>query len=223
MIRRMVNLEDLQLYLTLYQPGDGCMDAEELSDHLVNHLPQLRRFTFHIQSTEPQVLRSHVASDEWGLSTELRWQRWSASGGHCTQRSWPDVARLSHLFASLRVPLFLRPEPLFWWGTIPESATCHDARQVSIWRGLVSHHLSRHAFARAIDDRQWSSTPQQAMFTYSTRFRSSGEWGSGAGAWSLCVIISFEETIIFTPAEEPADRRTNTQKNKGRSLQRFST
>jgi hypothetical protein len=54
MIRRMVNLEDLQLYLTLYRPGDGCMDAEALSDHLLNHLPQLRRFTFHIQSTEPK-------------------------------------------------------------------------------------------------------------------------------------------------------------------------
>ena len=170
-----------------------------------------------------QVLRSHIASDEWGLSTELRWQRWSASGVHCTHRSWSVVARLSHFFASLRVPFFLRAEPLFWWGTIQESATCHDARQISIWRGLVLHHLSRHAFARAIDDREWSSTQKQGMFTYSTRFRSSGECGSCAGAWWLCGILSFEETIIFTPAEEPPDRRTNTRKNKGRSLQGFST
>ena len=53
MIRRMIHLEDLQLDLTVYRCHDRCVDAGELSDHLLNHLPQLRRFTFHIQSTEP--------------------------------------------------------------------------------------------------------------------------------------------------------------------------
>ena len=53
MIRRMINLEDLKLYLILYRSDDRCMDAGELSDHLLNHLPQLRRFTFHIESSEP--------------------------------------------------------------------------------------------------------------------------------------------------------------------------
>ena len=223
MIRRMVNLEDLQLYLTLYRPGDGCMDAEELSDHLLNHLPQLRRFTFHIRSTEPKCpgLPSLPTSEVFRRNFGGRDDRPVVATVHNDPGlSW-RVCRIYSL--PYEFHYFFDLNHCFGGGTIPESATCHDARQVSIWRGLVSHHLSRHALARAIDDREWSSTQKQAMFTYSTRFRSSGECGSGAGAWWLCGILSFEETIIFTPAEEPPDRRTNTPKNKGRSLQRFST
>jgi hypothetical protein len=50
MIRRMINLEDLKLDLILSRRGDRCMDAGKLSDHLLDHLSQLRRFTFDMRS-----------------------------------------------------------------------------------------------------------------------------------------------------------------------------
>lgn len=50
MIRRMINLEHLKFYLTLFRPDDRCMGAGELPDHLLNHLPHLRRFTFQLKS-----------------------------------------------------------------------------------------------------------------------------------------------------------------------------
>ena len=67
MIRRMINLEDLKLDLILYRPGDRCMDAGKLSDHPLDHLSQLRWFTFHIESTEPKCssLTSLPTSDDF--------------------------------------------------------------------------------------------------------------------------------------------------------------
>ena len=47
----MINLERLKLHLTVYQPYAGYLDGVRLSDLLLNHLTQLRRFTFDIKTT----------------------------------------------------------------------------------------------------------------------------------------------------------------------------
>ena len=57
MIRPMIHLEDLQLYLILSRPGDRCLDVGQLSDHLLNHLSQLQRFTFQLQSISGECTR----------------------------------------------------------------------------------------------------------------------------------------------------------------------
>ena len=51
LIRRVVNLQQLKLYLTVYRPYDDYLDVVQLSDLLLNHLAQLRRFTFNIETT----------------------------------------------------------------------------------------------------------------------------------------------------------------------------
>ena len=49
----MINLEELKLYLTVFRPNHGYIDGVQLSDHVLNHLPQLRRFTFNIRTDVP--------------------------------------------------------------------------------------------------------------------------------------------------------------------------
>lgn len=46
----MINLEQLKLLLDLLRPWGCYIDGTELSDQILNHLKQLRRFTFNIKS-----------------------------------------------------------------------------------------------------------------------------------------------------------------------------
>lgn len=49
----MINFKELQLYVTVYRPNRSYIDGVQLSAHVLNHLPQLQRFTFHIQTDVP--------------------------------------------------------------------------------------------------------------------------------------------------------------------------
>ena len=47
----MIDFEELKLYLTVYKPNGSYIDGVQLSDDVLNHLPQLQKFTFHIQTS----------------------------------------------------------------------------------------------------------------------------------------------------------------------------
>jgi hypothetical protein len=46
----MINLEELKLHLTVYRPYRTYIDGVQLSNEVLNHLPQLKTFSFHIDT-----------------------------------------------------------------------------------------------------------------------------------------------------------------------------
>ena len=49
LLHRMINLEELDLYLVVYCEK-RFIDGNDLKDNIINHLPQLNKFTFNIRS-----------------------------------------------------------------------------------------------------------------------------------------------------------------------------
>ena len=76
LIRRMINLERLKLFLNVYV--EWYVDGTELSDQLLNHLTQLQKLTFCIESD----ISNGIYDEE--ISTNERIQR-SFSGKHYGQ------------------------------------------------------------------------------------------------------------------------------------------
>ena len=59
LIRRMVNLQQLKLYLSLLRGYNGYLDGVQLSDLILNHLKQLERFTFNIKTNSSNCIVDH--------------------------------------------------------------------------------------------------------------------------------------------------------------------
>lgn len=71
----MINLEQLKLFLNVSRPTTGSIAGMELSDQILNHLTQLRRFTFNIKTSFT------VSTSNTLLSSNERVQR-SFTGKH---------------------------------------------------------------------------------------------------------------------------------------------
>ena len=80
----MINLEELKLYLLVIRPDPSYIDGVQLSDQVLNHLPQLQKFTFYIE-TVVENAESHAP-----LQTNEAIQR-SFSG-----RDYQQVASFVH-------------------------------------------------------------------------------------------------------------------------------
>lgn len=74
----MINLERLRLSLNVFRPNGGYIDGIQLSDQILNHLAQLRTFTFNIKTLFTE------SNSNMSFSTNETVQR-SFSGKHYQQ------------------------------------------------------------------------------------------------------------------------------------------